>query len=220
MHLAYAEYDDLSVLERIAILRGLSALTLSADAVRDHISARLDAMPAPVAPLKRKVCISYAGVSAMLGNQWLHDPWFYRSPDFIPYGCVWHWAEYQHQHSWGFALQKEDGDAKEGAKEEDSVAAEAAKAAAAAVASAAGSAEEWERWMEASRVGVRRPLGTDSHKRRYWALGGRASAWRLYVEEHDSGLWGWYEGGPPIPNCIPFHKIGRILADFRFIIQQ
>ena len=55
MHLAYAEYDDLSVLERIAILRGLSALALSADAVRDYISARLDAMPAPVAPVKRKV---------------------------------------------------------------------------------------------------------------------------------------------------------------------
>ena len=52
MHLAYAEYDDLSVLERIAILRGLSALALSADAVRDYITARLDAMPAPV---KRKV---------------------------------------------------------------------------------------------------------------------------------------------------------------------
>jgi len=108
------------------------------------------------------------------------------------------------------SLQKEDGDAKEGTKEEDSAAADAAKApppppppskkaAAAAMASTAGSAEEWERWMEASRVGVRRPLGTDSHKRRYWALGGRASAWRLYVEEHDSSLWGWYEGGPHIP---------------------
>lgn len=56
MHLAYAEYDDLSVLERIAILRGLSALALSADAVREYISARLEAMPAPAPPRLKKVC--------------------------------------------------------------------------------------------------------------------------------------------------------------------
>lgn len=56
MHLAYAEYDDLSVLERVAILRGLSALALSADAVRDYISARLEAMPAPAPPRLKKVC--------------------------------------------------------------------------------------------------------------------------------------------------------------------
>ena len=104
---------------------------------------------------------------------------------------------------WLRHLQKEDGDAKEGTKEED----EAAKSAAAppvpaagpskkaaAAASAVGSAEEWERWMEVCRVGVRRPLGADLHRRRYWALGGRASAWRVYVEEPDSSLWGWYEG--------------------------
>ena len=55
VHLAYAEYDDLSVLERIAILRGLSALALSADAVRDYISTRLEAMPAPAPPRLKKV---------------------------------------------------------------------------------------------------------------------------------------------------------------------
>lgn len=69
MHLAYAEYDDLSVQERIAILRGLSALALSADAVRDYISARLDAMPAPVAPVKRKVC------AHSVSMQSLRTPW-------------------------------------------------------------------------------------------------------------------------------------------------
>ncbi|CAL8466956.1 g6492 [Coccomyxa elongata] len=155
VHLAYAEYDDLSVLERIAILRGLSALALSADAVRDYISARLEAMPAPAPPRLKK---------------------------------------------------KEEGEGKEGAKEDEAAPAELAKSAAAATsagpqkkaaaaaASMAGSAEEWEQWMEASRVGVRRSLGSDSHKRCYWALGGRASAWRVYVEDKDSSLWGWYEG--------------------------
>lgn len=53
VHLAYAEYDDLMVMERIAILRGLSGLALSAEAVRDHISARIEALPAPVQ--RRKV---------------------------------------------------------------------------------------------------------------------------------------------------------------------
>jgi hypothetical protein len=59
---------------------------------------------------------------------------------------------------------------------------------------AAASAEEWEQWMEACRVGVRQPLGIDCRKRCYWALGGRASAWRIYVEDGSCGLWGWYEG--------------------------
>ena len=119
--------------------------------------------------------------------------------------------------------QKEEGEGKEGGKEEEAAPAEPAKSAsvgpqkkaAAAAASAAGSAEEWEQWMEASRVGVRRPLGTDSHKRCYWALGGRASAWRVYVEEKDSSLWGWYEGVPRQP-CIctgklAWSRIGRLL---------
>lgn len=56
VHLACAEYDDLSVLERIAILRGLSALALSAEAVRDHISARTEALPVSAPAQRRKVC--------------------------------------------------------------------------------------------------------------------------------------------------------------------
>ncbi len=46
LHLAYAEYDDMSTLERIAILRGLCGLVLTTDAVRDVISARMDAISA------------------------------------------------------------------------------------------------------------------------------------------------------------------------------
>ena len=41
---------------------------------------------------------------------------------------------------------------------------------------------------------MRKPLGVDYAKRRYWAVGGRASAWRIFVEEEGGSLWGWYEG--------------------------
>ncbi len=61
----------------------------------------------------------------------------------------------------------------------------------------AGAAAEWERWMDACRVGVRRPLGADALRRRYWALGGRAGAFRVYVEEDEGRTWGWYEGARP-----------------------
>ncbi len=117
--------------------------------------------------------------------------------------------------------QKEEG---EGAKEDEAAPAEVAKSAAAATsagpqkkaaaaaASTAGSAEEWEQWMEASRVGVRRPLGSDSHKRCYWALGGRASAWRVYVEDKDSSLWGWYEGVPQTCHKLACLRIGWLLT--------
>jgi hypothetical protein len=60
-----------------------------------------------------------------------------------------------------------------------------------------GAAAEWERWMDACRVGVRRPLGADALRRRYWALGGRAGAFRVYVEEDEGRTWGWYEGARP-----------------------
>ncbi len=46
LHLGYAEYDDMSLLERMAILRGLCGLVLSSDAVRDVIGARMDAIAA------------------------------------------------------------------------------------------------------------------------------------------------------------------------------
>lgn len=46
-----------------------------------------------------------------------------------------------------------------------------------------------------TRLGLRRPLGEDLRGRRYWALGGAAGAWRVFVEEGEEGArWGWYEG--------------------------
>jgi hypothetical protein len=48
--------------------------------------------------------------------------------------------------------------------------------------------------MEACRVGWRKALGYDMQRRRYWALGGGTGAWRVYVEEQEGCLWGWYEG--------------------------
>ncbi|KIY93072.1 hypothetical protein MNEG_14891 [Monoraphidium neglectum] len=53
----------------------------------------------------------------------------------------------------------------------------------------------WVEWCDAQRLGVRRPLGVDISGRRYWALGGAAGAWRVYVEGGPGGGdWGWYEG--------------------------
>lgn len=49
--------------------------------------------------------------------------------------------------------------------------------------------------MEACRVGWRKPLGHDMLRRRYWALGAGTACWRVYVEEQEGALWGWYEGG-------------------------
>jgi len=54
--------------------------------------------------------------------------------------------------------------------------------------------EEWDEWREAVRVNMRKPLGMDCAKRRYWSLGGQAACWRVYVEEEEGALWGWYEG--------------------------
>ena len=45
---------------------------------------------------------------------------------------------------------------------------------------------------------MRQPLGVDYQGRSYWALGSRAGAWRIFVEEPGkepfSTLWGFYEG--------------------------
>ena len=38
------------------------------------------------------------------------------------------------------------------------------------------------------------PLGFDMQWRRYWALGPGLASWRVYVQEHEGSLWGWYEG--------------------------
>ena len=64
-------------------------------------------------------------------------------------------------------------------------------------ASGSGSAllDAWGAWLEAWRLGLRRPLGRDMRGRRYWCLGRRAGAFRVFVEEGKDGeLWGWYEG--------------------------
>ncbi|KAK9833054.1 hypothetical protein WJX74_005940 [Apatococcus lobatus] len=57
-----------------------------------------------------------------------------------------------------------------------------------------GSVEAWKEWRRACRVGIRRSLGYDFHRRRYWAMGGAAAAWRVYVEEDEGRHWGWYDG--------------------------
>ena len=45
---------------------------------------------------------------------------------------------------------------------------------------------------------MRQPLGVDYQGRSYWALGSRAGAWRIFVEEPgeeaSSTQWGFYEG--------------------------
>ena len=46
LHLAYAEYDDMSTLERMAILRGLCGLLLSSDAAREVVTVRMEAIAA------------------------------------------------------------------------------------------------------------------------------------------------------------------------------
>lgn len=54
--------------------------------------------------------------------------------------------------------------------------------------------ETWYAWLEGCRVGLRRPLGTDFRRRRYWAFGHRAGCWQVFVESYEGGGWGWYEG--------------------------
>ena len=45
---------------------------------------------------------------------------------------------------------------------------------------------------------MRQPIGVDIQGRSYWALGSRAGAWRVFVEEPTEqpapSLWGYYEG--------------------------
>lgn len=65
-------------------------------------------------------------------------------------------------------------------------------------ATSAGSLEEWQEWRGSVRAGMRKPLGMDYRRRRYWVLGGRAAAWCIYVEDDGGNLWGWYEGMPSL----------------------
>ena len=67
-------------------------------------------------------------------------------------------------------------------------------AAARTVCSCAGPVTDWLRWRHGTRLGLRRALGWDYHRRRYWAFGSAAAAWRLYVETENGMSWGWYDG--------------------------
>jgi hypothetical protein len=49
-------------------------------------------------------------------------------------------------------------------------------------------------------IGLRRPLGSDVRRRRYWVLGGGAGAWRVYCEEGDSSNW---VSGAVLHACTP-----------------
>jgi hypothetical protein len=81
LRLAYGEYDDLGPRERIAILRGLSALALGSDGVRDHISARLEAFNAAAA-----AAAAEAEAAAALARRkaWLLCPFYGCLSSLIP----------------------------------------------------------------------------------------------------------------------------------------
>lgn len=61
--------------------------------------------------------------------------------------------------------------------------------------------------MHPRRLGIRKPLGIDFHRRRYWALGGMAGAWRVFVESQEGGVWGWYEG-PQVVQLMHWLRAG------------
>lgn len=49
------------------------------------------------------------------------------------------------------------------------------------------------------RLGVRGLLGHDTRRRSYFVLGGRAGAWRIFVQGAEGNGWGWYEGAAVQP---------------------
>eukprot|EP00955_Chlamydomonas_euryale_P025016 263478-Chlamydomonas_euryale.AAC.1 len=54
--------------------------------------------------------------------------------------------------------------------------------------------DPWLIWLEQHKAGCRRPLGADARRRRYWALGGIAGSWCVFVESDEGAAWGKYEG--------------------------
>lgn len=72
-----------------------------------------------------------------------------------------------------------------------------------------GPVAEWLRWRDGARLGLRRALGWDYHRRRYWAFGSAAAAWRLYVESENGTSWGWYDG-EDIAAVVAWLQRGRI----------
>ncbi|KAK9824407.1 hypothetical protein WJX72_010057 [[Myrmecia] bisecta] len=142
IRLSYAAYSDLEPSERMTILRALCNMALASEAVRDHISSRVEAMAGPRGKAKDRV----------------------------------------EEESESAQEEGLDGNG-EGAKAKPDR-------------GAAGSSppDAWMKWMDKFRLGMRKPLGFDYKRRKFWALGGPAGAWRIYVEEEEGRLWGWYEG--------------------------
>ena len=57
LKMAYSEYGDLTVEERLAILSALTHLALSSEVVREHFAAAVEAAAtAPPRPSSKKVC--------------------------------------------------------------------------------------------------------------------------------------------------------------------
>jgi hypothetical protein len=66
----------------------------------------------------------------------------------------------------------------------------------------AAAVADWAAWLQQRRLGLRRPLGFDLRGRRYWCFGHQAGAFRLYIEEEEGKLWGWYEGEAAVPRLL------------------
>ena len=69
------------------------------------------------------------------------------------------------------------------------------------------------------RLGVRRPIGSDSRRRRYWALGGVAGCWRVYVEWDEGRRWGWYEGAEAVRSLIGWLEDGSGMERERSLLR-
>ncbi len=155
LDLYQTDYADLPLASRLAILRALTELALGSEALREHVSARMDA---PVSAFKAARPRLMPGEGGPKGSK----------------------------NSAGKGRPMPGSDQPD--VDEDANAAAARGPDPAAV-------RAWLEWTESLRLGLRRPLGVDLQGRRYWALGGGAGAWRVYVEAGPAGGdWGFYEG--------------------------
>ncbi|WIA30512.1 hypothetical protein OEZ86_000596 [Tetradesmus obliquus] len=167
--LVSGDYASLPLAGRMAVLRCLLELALASETLRAHLDARIEAYTAP-RPLRSDLFRAFAG--ALTGPQ---QPGPGRG----------RWA----RPGAGGGAAAGDG----GPSEDDRRAA----AAASDRGTAGRMLEEWMEWLaqqEQHSMGLRVPLGNDCRQRRYWLLGGVAGAWRLFCEEADGELWGYYEG--------------------------
>ncbi|KAF6259564.1 hypothetical protein COO60DRAFT_1700751 [Scenedesmus sp. NREL 46B-D3] len=174
--LVSGDYASLPLHARMAVLRSLMELALASETLRAHLDARIEAYTGP-RPIRADTFRAFAG--ALTGPQ---QPGPGRG----------RWA----RPSAGAAAAAAGGGGGEGGggPSED-------ERRAAAAASDRGTAgrmlEDWMEWLaqqEQHSVGLRVPVGSDCRERRYWLLGGVAGAWRLYCEEKEGQLWGYYEG--------------------------